>query len=217
MKFLIAAWITSGASLFGGTLISNYHLSTGSDVPYPLNVPRESIGIVTGSSPALVTSITLRLQASTPGLFKVDLFTASTAAPYYPSVSIASFETLLVGAKGDYVFDAPDNVVLSANTRYWFVSEPISGAGWKFTEANFSLANQPGGHLSDFGATIYDYAYTPDYLGSMTMHSGSDYISVAAIAIPEPSTCAIAIGAAALGFAGCRRRRVYFQTHGLLS
>lgn len=198
----------SGVSLLGGTLISNYHLSTGADFSYPLNVPRESIGILTGSTSALVTSITLRLQASTPGLFKVDVFAASTEAPFYPSVSIASFETLLVGVKGDYVFDAPSSVILSPNTRYWFVSEAISGSGWKYTEADFTSANQPGGHVSDFGTTIYDYAYTPDDWGYMTLHSGSDYISVAAVPIPEPASGAVVIGIAALALTGVCRRRI---------
>jgi len=172
----------------------------GSGGIYPAPQPQEyAQEFTTGNQAYMVGTVIAQLGAAS-GTFTPFAELVTNAAGVPSSTVLTTFSVPTIGtAYSNLTMTPAANVMLSANTSYWFVLGE-AGTGtyrWSYTDnATSSISTYANSH--DNGAT-----WTPFNNGPFLIEVDSAQIS----AVPEPSTLALSGLAAVIGIGVLRRRR----------
>ncbi len=156
----------------------------------------------TGTAATSLANVTINLGGGSGSDFSVSLYSntnnnpgsllATLSGPTAPTTS------------GHFVYTPTSLLALAANTTYWWVaSVPVSSSTISFNIRSTASTAE----TSSTGWTIGDTWRQQPISGAYNSATGPLMFSVAASAIPEPSTYAALAGLVALGFAVYRRKR----------
>lgn len=148
----------------------------------------ETVGFRMGSTSLFLYDVTLRLEAASPGLATLALFSANPSAPYStPLAQIGSFTNVLVGARDHYTFRPTSAMELQAGELYWLVMRGSVDAGLRYLEAAGAISGDFGSpYISDVGARAHDFANSTDGGATWMVHSGLNAIEVRGTVSPVP-------------------------------
>lgn len=160
-----------------------------------------STGFTTDNSAAgwTLTSVTLSMvgSVSNTGNLVISLYSNNASKP---GTSLGTLSGSYPTSSGQFTFTTA-GISLAPNTTYHLVtgvSAPGNTYNWNYVGTNQT------------GWSIADTSYGSDNQGSAWFYSTSPNafsVTATASAVPEPSTCATILGAAALGAFAARNRR----------
>ena len=208
----LGAWATTAAQAANDpqVVITSGTQADGYSAPFSDQL-WETVGFRMGSTSLYLYDVTLRLQAATPGLATLALFSANPNVPYStPLTQIGNFTSVLVSGRDNYTFRPTAAMALEAGELYWLVMRGPEAAGLRYVEAIGAISGDYGSpYTSDVGARAHDFANSSDGGLNWLVHSGLNAIEVRGTVspVPEPGTYALLLLGGGVLLMAARRGR----------